>query len=160
MAEISLTQGKVAIVDGSDLDWLYRWKWQAQKTKNGYWMVIRSCRCPFDKKRRAVLMSRQITGATYNKTVDHKNQNTFDNRRENLRICSRFDNAHNRKSQVHTSKYKGVGWHKSSKGWRARIRCDGIRHYLGHFSNEIDAAISYDVAAKKYHREFACLNFP
>jgi len=46
------------------------------------------------------------------------------------------------------------------KRWRARIRVNGKRIYLGSFKNEIDAAKAYDDAAQKHHAEYASLNFP
>jgi hypothetical protein len=46
------------------------------------------------------------------------------------------------------------------KRWRARIRVNGRRIYLGSFENELDAAKAYDSAAKKHHGQFAAVNFP
>jgi hypothetical protein len=57
------------------------------------------------------------------------------------------------------SRYKGVDWAKDMKRWRARILVNGKRIYLGSFENEIDAAKAYDEAAKRYHGDFAALNF-
>lgn len=37
---LSLTQGKFAIVDAADFEWLSQWKWCAAKS-NGYWYAHR-----------------------------------------------------------------------------------------------------------------------
>jgi len=59
-----------------------------------------------------------------------------------------------------SSKYKGVTWYSREKRWVAKITADGITTPLGYFKNEIQAAQAYDQAARKYHAEFAALNFP
>jgi hypothetical protein len=41
----------------------------------------------------------------------------------------------------------------------AKIRYQGKRIWLGSFKDEIEAAKAYDEAAKKYHGEYARLNF-
>ena len=97
----------------------------------------------------------------YGMVVDHINHDGMDNRRANLRAATHAQNTYHRKkrSGATKSKYKGIHWRKENKKWVARIMFEGKRIHLGSFHTEIEAAKAYDRAAKKYHGEFASLNF-
>lgn len=91
-------------------------------------------------------------------TVDHANHNTYDNRRENLRIATRSQNHGNRRSTG--DGFRGVSRRSRGAGWRARLGIPGGEIPLGNFDNPEDAARAYDVAALARFGEFASLNFP
>lgn len=92
--------------------------------------------------------------------VDHKNRDSMDNRRGNLRFATKSQNNMNRSGRKGTSsKYKGVSWYKSRKCWRAMIKVNGKRKSLGYYESEIEAAKVYDEAARKYQGQFAYQNF-
>jgi hypothetical protein len=97
--------------------------------------------------------------------VDHINGDGLDNRRMNLRLANHSQNAANRckpQRSRSTSRYKGVFFEasgKRKKRWRALIKVDGQTIHLGSYSEEIEAAVAYDIAAKKHFGEFAKLNF-
>lgn len=59
-----------------------------------------------------------------------------------------------------SSRYKGVTWNRRRNKWVAQIMARGEIKFLGGFEDEINAGKAYDEAAKKYHGEFANLNFP
>jgi hypothetical protein len=92
--------------------------------------------------------------------VDHINRNGLDNRRENLRVCTHQQNQMNRPSRGGSSSYKGVDWRTSHNKWRASIKLNQKKKFLGHFQTELEAAQAYDAAAIILHGEFALLNFP
>jgi hypothetical protein len=94
------------------------------------------------------------------KWVDHKDGDTLNNRKSNLRFCDNQQNQFNSKKQERTfSKYKGVSQIKNRpKLFRAGIQIDGVFKHLGSFDTEIEAAIAYNEASLKYFGEFARLN--
>jgi len=58
------------------------------------------------------------------------------------------------------SGFRGVTWHKHRRLWRASIMRDGVRKYLGIFSDAADAARAFDKAARAHDGPTARLNFP
>lgn len=153
---IPLTQGKFAIVDAKNYKWLNQHKWYAVKCKNTFY-AVRNVGESSNQHR--IYMHRQIMNVPKDKQTDHRNHTGLDNRETNLRICTRSQNQHNRKSQNSISKFKGVTWCKRDRKWKAQIKYNGKTIHLGNFINEIEAAKRYDEAAKKLFGEFANCNF-
>lgn len=157
MKEILLTRGFVAIVDESDYAWLNGFKWYAWVTK---WGVYPRRNVRDGKGRqKGQLMHRLIMDVSDPQIlVDHRNRNTLDCRRNNLRVCNDGESVRNRKMGLGKAGYKGVHFQRGR--WRARVGLNGDRVHVGYFTTAIEAARAYDVEAKRLHGEFACLNFP
>lgn len=103
-------------------------------------------------------LHRILLGAKGGQEVDHINGDPLDNRRENLRICTRQQNAAARRFPSGASGYRGVSYHCGR--WQSSIRVDGKLVYLGRFDSAEEAARQYDDAAAEAFGDFANLNFP
>jgi len=150
---IPLTQGKLAIVDADDYDWLSKYKWYGARA-GGKFYACRSI------KQRTIGMHREIMGEPKGMFIDHRDGNSLNNRKSNLRICTPAQNVLNRGCMGGSSGYKGVSSLKKLNKWKAEITFKGRRIHIGHFEDEIDAAKAYDKKAKELFGEFAYLNFP
>lgn len=161
--KFKITKGHV-IVDPVDADLLESHTWYIDF--NGYAerraYKVKENGIP---QQNAVYMHRAVAervyGALGNHCVDHINRNKHDNRRSNLRLCSMSQNLGNSKIPVtNKSGYKGVCWHKQNKKWHVQIKRQGVRINLGFYSDIIEAAHTYDNAAREVFGEFARVNFP
>ena len=152
-------QGRFAIVDPDDYYRLSSFDWLTCGRDDKLYAarVVRS----HTGRLKTILMHRQILNAPKNLFVDHRNSRSLDNRKSNLRPATPSQNACNaRRDKSNTySKYRGVSFSRRKGKWFAEIRINGKKTWLGYFTNEIDAAKKYDMAARKYHGEFAVLNF-
>jgi len=84
--------------------------------------------------------------------IDHKNRNKLDNRKSNLRLCNKSQNAINSKIRVdNTSGVRGVYWNNQKNKWQAQIGINGKVINLGRFKNKKDAAKARKNAETKYH---------
>jgi len=145
MPRIELTRGQFAIVDEEDSPMLRDFKWHAGKSSRGKFYAKTGTPPRY--------MHRMLMGFPAG-VVDHINGDTLDNRRENLRVVSHFQNGMNRTARAdNPTGRKGVRIRKNGY-YMAEIRHLGKSIYLGRFRSIEAAGDAYDAMAKKLHGEF------
>jgi hypothetical protein len=158
--ELPLTQGKVALVDDEDYEWLSHWKCYANKRGYTYYALRSAWK---DKYPHPIFMHREILGLVKNdgKIADHRNRNGLHNWKENLRIVTPAISILNRKeNKNNTSGYRGVSWNKNAKKWIVNVGINKENKYCGLYLDPVIAAHIYDLEAIKYFGNNAILNFP
>ena len=146
---IPLANGPLTLVDESDFPQVSRHLWRVAKgyavrtTSNGHMLSLH----------------REILCPPIGVEVDHQNGDRLDNRRSNLRLATRAQNAKNTpRPASNTSGAKGVTWDNARNRWKVQIRIKGQRIWLGRFTEYSAAIDAYRSAAEAHHGEFACVD--
>lgn len=151
--QIALTNGGYTLVDAADYEWLSRYTWY--RSGKGY--ALQSSKRP--GKNSGVAMQRVILQPEKGMFADHINGDRLDNRRCNLRVVTKLQNAQNRGNNWNSlSKYKGVAWKVENNKWQARIRINLKQYHIGLYDTEEEAAAAYNQAAILHHGQYARLN--
>ncbi|HLA29323.1 MAG TPA: AP2 domain-containing protein [Syntrophales bacterium] len=140
------------VIDAEDYPKVSNIRWGSTTTLDGRHYVRSS--------KHRVSLHRFIVGLKKQETLDHKNRNPLDNRKDNLRLCpietqNHWNTGPNRDS-LHG--FKGVWYHKERDRYVARIVCNGVKHWIGSYKTKEEAALAFNDAAIKYQGEFAYLN--
>jgi hypothetical protein len=169
----SCADGTSFQVDEQDRDLAESFAWFACRDPRSGEIAIRRnrsrCEHP-QRKQRKVALHQEIAkrmGIHAPFLVDHKDRDKTNNCRSNLRPATVEQNQWNRRkmprSGVASSVYKGVSFsndpRRTKKPWRCALAAHGKRYTTFH-ETEAQAARRYDELARKYHGEFAVLNFP
>ena len=121
------------------------------KIKNFAWRKLNSGYIATNYNGTNIYIHRLIMDCENDFVIDNK----LDNRKQNLRICTRQENNYNRlPSDKNTSGCSGVQWDKRNNKWRSRISVNNKDIYLGLFDNFEDAVKSRKEAEIKYYKEF------
>lgn len=126
--------GKEFFFDTEDLQILNSRKWYVDK--DGYL----ASSYIYNGRRCFAMFHRIIMNAQKGQVVDHINRNRADNRKVNLRCCSKFENNLNRgRRSTNMSGVIGVHYDSKRDKWIANITYDKRRIFIGRFISKDEA---------------------
>lgn len=145
-------KNNLVIIDDEDYQFVSQNNWSIRTNSSG--------QIYFENRGKS--LHRLIMNCPKGMVVDHVDGNTLDNRKSNLRICTKLQNQYNQKKHKGTrhSSYKGVTFRKElkTKPWEAFIYKDYKSTRLGYFATEKEAAVAYNAKALELYGQFAKLN--
>ena len=153
MKEIQLTQGQVALVDDEDYERVNQFKWHARWNKHtkSFYAVRNVGKFPNQK---VVYLARSIMNTPENMLCDHKNNNSLDNQKHNLRnVTISQNNMNARLRKDNKTGFKGICLVHGK--YLVQVWCNNKRIIQERFDNLEEAIAARDEAMNKYHGEFA-----
>ncbi len=133
-------------IDKNVIENIRQYKWCAVKKGQVYYIKTD---IKINGKRRTLYLVNLILGSRKGFQIDHRNGDSLDNRKDNLRFCTQQQNLMNK------SKARGIWWNVKSKKWESYINVNGKKKHLGHYFDEQAALNVRRKAEEKYFGEFA-----
>lgn len=135
MAEVKLSKGAVAQVDDEDLERVNRYSWHFDGRYGSATIWNKELK-KYEKK----YLHRYVMDAPKYKEIDHINRDKLDNRKANLRYCTRAENISN-KERINKSGKRGVFKEKNSSRYLAYITIRGRLIRLGTWDTKEEASL-------------------
>lgn len=119
-----------AVIDAVDAPLVERFQWSARRRKDGA-VVFEAF----------TSLYRLVCPVPAKMQVDHKDNDTLNNRRTNLRAVTHSQNQQNRRGAQRnsTTGVRGVSWNKTARKYQARVWVNGQQIQVGMFT-DLDAA--------------------
>ena len=121
--------GGYFVIDTEKYDKIRQYCWVKIKQKGVEYAITRV-------NNKNIYLHRFITDCPDNKVIDHIDRNGLNNKMENLKICTIFENNQNRKN----INIAGINFRKDTNKWRARLR-KGKKDILNKCFDTIEEAI-------------------
>ncbi len=172
ICKIPLNDGQFAICDAEDYELVSQHNWTVLSPNQTYPYVVTNVRDGWKDdgyaKLRTQYLHRLIMGRYYEideKNIDHKNHDTLNNCKSNLRAVSQAVNILNRRSLDLRNRtgYRGVSHAKKEGRYYCALNGKPKTIYLGTFDSPEAAAVVWDIAVMtKYPGDVLphTLNFP
>jgi hypothetical protein len=148
---VRFRNGISTVLDTADIPVFLAYRWNVYRYGKGWYVTT-----GMDNK--TAYLHRFLLGNPEGMQVDHRNRNTLDNRRSNLRVCTPLQQSANTRPKRDGKRFKGIS--RNHLQWRAYICRDRKFYTIGNFATPEEAARAYDRVAWEWFGEFAYLNFP
>ncbi len=156
MKTIILSAGHTLIIDDIDSD-LCGYLWTTHQDYRGNIYAVRKYNGNIIFLHRIIYD--RVSPNENPEQVDHKDRNSLNCVRSNLRAATVSQNNANHEIRKDSlTGYKGVTYHNQNKNYVAYIRYNKQRMHLGCFKTPEEAALAYNRSAKRLFGEFACIN--
>lgn len=132
----------IILIDLDDVEKVKKFKWRCGKNNSNYY--IRAWGRKEDRYQKIIYLHRYVMDCPKYMQVDHISHDTFDNRKQNLRICTSLENKQNVPGRNSISNHRNVHWNKRDKKWHVRMTINHKEIIIGYFKDLKEAVMARD----------------